>query len=118
MINIQNMQLSFHHSLNKFFSDHKANNDRMELAGQPPVLCRNGDPILHNKDLNHYANEFLMNKIKEEVIEGDFFVRVYLTLKPDLIDPIPSSFDIEDVNDALARMKANEHFGKIILTLS
>ena len=32
--------------------------------------------------------------------------------------PIDSSFDIEDVNDALARMKANEHFGKIILTLS
>ena len=31
--------------------------------------------------------------------------------------PIDSSFDIEDVNDALARMKANEHFGKIILTL-
>ena len=26
--------------------------------------------------------------------------------------PIDSSFDIEDVNDALARMKANEHFWK------
>ena len=31
--------------------------------------------------------------------------------------PIDRKFDIENVNDALARMKANEHFGKIILTL-
>ena len=31
--------------------------------------------------------------------------------------PIDQSFKLEDVNDALAKMKANEHFGKITLVV-
>ena len=49
-------------------------------------------------------------------INKDTIVAIFLLLFCGIM--INSSFDIEDVNDALARMKANEHFGKIILTLS